>query len=309
MNFWDENRNLLFVAGGFLAVCLLMYIAVWSSNSSDIENLEAKRKNDIGKDIDQLFTDGSRVVFLQKEFSRYNRRLEERKNELVSYVSSPFDKSPLPEEKISHRQAFTRETLEKLQNEVRFAAGSRKINVTDEACTLGMVLPEEYTESLKLDVEWLKQMKVCAGMLKLLMEISEDESGELGIFEITRIHPMQITEGGTPVFIREYPVEIEMLASMKGIMTVLHTFSSKGSFWAVKSFDVSSVPEDRKAIMESKKIKDMPDGGRLMARMSQHYYRLIIRACRIETFTPEKGIDKKEDKKKVDRKKVKPLAY
>ncbi|MHC4884538.1 MAG: hypothetical protein ACYTGH_05575, partial [Planctomycetota bacterium] len=260
------------------------------------------------KEREKFFTEGAEIGFLCREYERSNRMLERELARLDKELSRPFSEKLLPKEEEGHRQAFVRESLNHLQNRLQQSADSRSIHLSEQAQTLGLVLPEEYTEDLQTDLGWLAQMRVTWELLELLMKHSEQEGHHGMVRHILGIYTIQpraaVQTGPEPHFLQEIPVHLELDISLQGIMRMLEIFARPETYHRVLSVKLSAAPSSRKAL--TRQTKPVVKGDkREQTRWAQHYYRVDLRISRVESFKPAASA---EAAKKPEAPKVQPRA-
>lgn len=307
MPVFEERKELIYVISGFLILYLAAYIIFISPNSDKVSSIREKSESKYGNDRKELFGEGISLDFLIREYSRNNKELEASLSYLKDYTIRPFTEGLLPEDKISRRHAFVRENLEAVQGQIRFAAGNHRVHLKEDVFSLGVDLPEEYTESLDQDKVWLAQIEAARQLILLILRVDEGCGDNPGIVQINSIKPKDPSVVDTnPSFIREYPLEVEMFSSIEGLMMLLHKVSEKGSFYILNGLSIISEPGHRSLKKVEGKPVPMGKQGYRVAISNRFYYHTKITLSRIELLDATTG---KVEEKKPEKKVYKPIAY
>ncbi len=304
----DQEKQKLIIPIGiaFFSIYFLSYFIFIRPNYSEIEKIKKTRNDEIGDSIEKYFADtgGVDLNFLKKEYIRENKSMEKELKTLKEYSMRPFPVNILPKDKLSRRHAYVREYLEKIQKNLRETVMKYRVKFSEEALSLGMKLPEEYTEDVEQDKIWLTQITNINDFLILILKIDKNCGKVPGIFMINMVTPLKPTIAKTvPTFIKEHPFRIQMKISLKGLLKVLYRINQKKYFLIVRSFQLSS-DIDNRLIFKTKSVsKSLSPEAISRSEENEFYYLVDLELARMEFVEPSvESLVKKEVVKNIKRK-------
>ncbi|MFH0910052.1 MAG: hypothetical protein V1918_00870 [Planctomycetota bacterium] len=290
MRFWEENRLFLAVLGAFCALYALLSLFVIGPNATLESQTRQRRDKAMKKVREELFTAGFPLTELEQRYQESNTHLSKQWKVLDENLSRPFPAKLIPEENLERRQAYVRETLGKLEEEISKLAGDRKVDWPAGAgkAPLGLVIPPIYDESLEKDISYLQQMINAKEFAELLLRQSEEADGRRNLLRVQKLKPSEETLAGPlPAFIREYAVDVEMIVSLRGLMRILHACSDPKPTFILKKLAVSAVPESRRTLIQEEPMSALAQGERVVMRKPEHYYKVAAVFARMEVFEPQ----------------------
>ncbi|MHC4871209.1 MAG: hypothetical protein ACYTFY_05145 [Planctomycetota bacterium] len=283
MPFWEEHKPLITAVAGFLVLYLLSYIIVISSNDAEIASSMQSREKEFGKDIEIMFGEGVSLEYLEKEYVRVNKEMTVKLQRLKDYAARPVAVNLLPDDKIGRRHAYVREYLEKTQTAIRFSAGNHRVKFAEEVFTLGLDLPEEYSEDIEQDRIWLAQIENVKQALLLFLKIDEECGKFPGILHINEVTPLPPEIAAvTPQFIKEHPFKINITINLDALIRLMHRISTKDNFYVLRDFALSSYPEDRMFVKKQGKPVSLGSKGYKVSVKNEFYYQVDMILSRLE---------------------------
>ncbi len=246
MNYWDLHRRILTVGAALLGLSFLLWLFYLRGLASASAQLDTDFKDSLTKEIDEYCAKtGWSVSELQSRLEKANaaltERLEKRKQELGFKFSAPL----IPEEQRARPQPYVRTQLRSLRDYLEVEAVSkRNIELGDNAHGLGFEIPDIMEEDLERDEEWLRQMEVMRRFIDLLFSVHQP-AGERSwnIARITALRPLPpVLTGPEPCFMREYPLEAELLITLRGLLDLLGRCSRPETFHVIQALEVESDP-------------------------------------------------------------------
>jgi hypothetical protein len=286
MRFWDENRWTILAVGGVLFGLLVVYLAVLGPNAAAVQRLAETREEEL-KDARETFfpeeSAGLPLRALQERYERRNRELAGALAELETRLSRPFPEGLVPAEKAGQVQSYLRDQLSIFRKEVAREVGSRPyLSMSEQAAGLGFTLSDELKESPEQARSWLKQLHTVREALALVLSLSEAPDGTPGLVELAAVqrHPDRLT-GPEPPFVREFPVELRLVANQETLLRLLHACSQPEQFFVVQGLDFSAEPAERLSRVRVEPARRLPDGRIRTVRRSEHYYTVNLRLARV----------------------------
>jgi len=289
MSFTERHRHLLFVLGA----AAFLWFAVWlfflrdyareaERLAQEFETGRAERERLCPADT------GRPVALLLTGFDTANRGLDTAFAALKERLHFRFAEPILPESERGRPQMYARNRRDQLRDWLlREAETKRQIRVAPEAAGLGLVLPDELTETKEADEVWLRQMAVLQRAIELLLRISEekDAQGERRrhLAAILAIRPLSpVRTGPAPAFLEEYPAEIEALLTLRGVTRLLALCSAPETFHVVQNLEV--LARER----ESAPMRREDAGAKVIETWHDHFYRVRLRLAALTVVAEEK---------------------
>ncbi|MBN1256469.1 MAG: hypothetical protein JXA52_02050 [Planctomycetes bacterium] len=318
MRFWEDNKWLASVAGGFLVVYLLVSLIVLIPNAAAVSSIEEKAIRDYGIAKETLFperTSGKeKIKDLLSEYNSYNAALETRLHLLEKMISRPFEKNLEPVVKLVEFGSAVRAELDKHRLAIMKQAGYRGVTILEGAQELiGRELSATLADTKEKDIDWLQQTRVAYEFASLLLEISSVEEGKLCIQEIQNLDTysreevfLKSAEASTdkaPVepFVYLYPLSAQLLVSQEGIMRILNAFSDPETYFLLQAMKISSDPGGRTVESREEKGKKNIIGKQRITKWNEHYYVVNLEVARVEVNISEglKGSIAEESREKT----------
>ncbi len=281
MPFWEEHKKILIVTGGFLVMLFLLWLFMLRGYAYEADNYRKDYEKKIKAMRAKFCPDnGQRVEILKLAFTKANKELEKSLAKLGDKLALKFKEPMIPRRQLSHRQLFVRNEYSKLKEYViKQAESNRRIRLSENVDKLGMNIPNQYSESLDQDIEWLRQMAVIRRMFDILMRVHEEKDvirkGKVtrNLVEISLIRPLAPDKTGsdTEKFIMEYPVDLEVVITLRGLMRLLRLCSTAESFHIVRSLTIQSDPANRDSTREKRKVTPT-----LGEKWYVHHYRVNL---------------------------------
>ena len=145
-----------------------------------------------------------------------------------------------------------------------------------------MDLPDEVTEDLETDYEWMRQILVLRRVCDLLLALKSKDPQEPVMLAIDSIRPLPSENCGAPSnYVREYPVELVMDISLEGLSQFLQKSSLPKTLQIIRAVQLKSDPHSRRSrhfhsrSLITKKGKEW----------YSHYYRVRIVCATAVPFT------------------------
>jgi hypothetical protein len=297
MSFWERNRALIYLAGGFLLAYLIVYGVSLAPNAAETQKNQQhirhiRSENEGGRFFpeDGSGTTLSRALVI---YQRHNERLGSRYGELEEAICRPLPNPLVPKKEVPQLKAYVRKVYNDRREQIRRTASLRNVHFSVQAQKLlGKELPTEYSETSEQDYRWLRQMAVVVDFLNLLFSQSDGPDGERALLGVESIIPKPGRRtGAEPHFLVEYPVETELRVSLGGLARILDACGRPETFFAVRDVRVSAAPQVRHALLRRSKPEKLADGGFRFQRWSEHFYKVNLRVVRVTRTedTPEGG--------------------
>ncbi len=300
MPFYERHRHLIMILGGFLLLLGALRLFLLGDYYETAVRMDREFDGEIQKRIEKLCNTSAPALvdYLNRQYENANVELERRLEALEQQRHFEFasEKKPLIPESM-HAPTYVRQQLRLARDDMDKKLGTfKRVQLGDEAKTLGMNLPEETDETVKRDLEWMRQIIALRRFVDALLEVPEDPQDKPALLALHTIKPLDTVKTGTPpTFMREYRVEAEITISLNGLMRLLQIFSRPKTFHVVQAVDVRSTPEVRL----SDQHQTVPPNRRTGKLWYSHYYRVRLRVATL-TIMSEK------DQEKERRSQVKP---
>lgn len=301
MNNWEQHKPLLAVIGGFFGLLLLLWLVFLRGNAyavaDHVDTFEGKASSREKLCPEQ----GTQIRFLTLMFENANDKLLARRSDLIQKLSYDFSGAAIPPDELRNRQVYVRNKLYTLQQyAVRELETNRRIQISEDARGLGFDLPEEYSEDLKQDEIWMRQMAAVRRVIDRMMQVHKEPNGTTNILRLESITPEEPVTAEAPCrFIEEYPVTLVAWMRVRGIMNLVASCSRPGDWLVVRSMEVDSAPQQRLSLQLNDKEHAVSEKQEKYNRWYSHYYRVRLTLATPLLGDPEESDE--EEKKKPTR--------
>ncbi len=297
MSLWEQHKQIFIVAGTFLAALFLIWLFVLRGYAHEVSSKRKAYEEELEDQREKLCPEeGPKVAILQTAYEKANQALTKELETLGEQLRFEFEEPLIPEKEKRRRQLFVRDQLDKLKDYVALEVETkrqRRIELSEQASTLGFTMPNDLNESQERDLIWLQQMAVVRRVVDTLMQVYEEKDEARGItiqhlLGILRIQPRPPVKTGTQreKFVMEYPVELELLITLRGLMKLLDLCSAEESFHIVQRLNVISKPESRVSKLAKRKLSATRG-----ERWYTHYYRVELILAAMTLFEEEEVED------------------
>lgn len=291
MSFWETHRQTLGVIGGFAGLLFLLWLFFLRGYAYETRTrIEAFEKE---KETRERLCpeEGTQVRFLRLMYETSNRKLEQRRADLIERLNFDFSEAEIPKNEIRNRQIYVRKQLKTLRDYASVEVETnRRIEMSDAAAGLGFSIPPDHSELRETDEMWLRQMVAVRRVIDRLLSVHEEPDGTKNILRIHSIRPeTPVTEDPPCGFIEEYPVFIELHMRLEGVMRLVQSCSRPGDWMVVRSFEIVSEPVDRETLHVDNKALAKKEDREKYERWYAHYYRVRLTLATPVLADPDKA--------------------
>lgn len=260
MNFWDLHRNMIYVLVGFVLVYgvlrLFLLGGLYETAATERSKYESRIQPAIKKYTPANKT--ARVAELIASFRAANATLDASLNEMNGFFTPPFPK-PLVPETIDEAESFVRVERDKRRDEfIRQAESAKGWALSEQAQTLGLVLPEAYGRNMEQVEIWMRQLIVLERFYNMLLELPDDRYGTPPIVSVEYLRPLPRRKAGGEKFMDEYPIDAELYMTEAGALRLLQACADKKSLHVVHQFELDSAPGNRFSVRREREVTDAP---------------------------------------------------
>lgn len=285
MSFSEKHKNILMILGGFLFFLLGAWLFYLRGNAAAIAEADKQYEKQMVKEIEKLANKNSPALVekLASDFRMANQELDANFKKVAAEVLWKFTTPLIPADAMP--QTYVRM---RLRDERDYAARQlstvKNIKLHPAAQLLGMDLPADVGESLRVDEAWMRQILVMRRFIDVILSLPEEKANEQPVLSISILRPLPPVNTGTPpAFLREHPVEAEMQITMSGLIRLLSACAKTETMHNVRYLGISADPVARQTRFVRQ--RDLPTLS--IKDWFTHYYTVRIIVSSVEALTAE----------------------